>query len=246
MSAAEIARLPRPQLKPANGPPPKRVVVRDLKEGWGLAARPADEVTIEYVGADYRTGKVLWRSRDRLGPFRFQLGGFAVIHGWERGLVGMKVGGRRELVIPSRLATGAGPRTYVVDLLAIHRQKPPIALGASDGREDPGAPTVYLPSPPPPKKLFVSELRKGTGRTVRIPGKATVKYVGVGYESGSSFFNAWGPDLPSHIALEDRGSVWARALTGMRVGGQREVFVPARLAYGGGPLVYAFELTSID
>ncbi len=247
MSPPEIAQLSEPKISPHTGPAPNRLEVKDLEKGWGTAAAVADAVTIEYVGADYRTGDVLWHSRDHLGPFRFQLGGSAVISGWEQGLVGLKVGGRRELIIPSRLATGNGARTYVVDLLAVHRQTElPVAVGASDGAEEPGAPTVFLPSPPPPQKLFVSEIRKGTGRTVQIPGEVTVKYVGVDYKSGSSFFNAWGPNLPSHISLEDRGSIWARALAGMQVGGQRDVFVPARLAYGGGPLVYAFELTSID
>lgn len=247
MTPAEVAQLSEPKISPHSGPAPKRLKVKDLEKGWGTAAVVADEVTIEYVGADYRTGTVLWRSRDRLGPFRFQLGGSGVIPGWEQGLVGLKVGGRRELIIPSRLATGNGHRTYVVDLLAVHRQANlPIAVGASDGPEEPGSPTVFMPSPPPPKELIVSEISKGTGRTVRIPGRVTVKYVGVDYKSGSSFFNAWGPNLPSRIALEDRGSIWTRALAGMQVGGQREVFVPARLAYGGGPLVYAFQLTSID
>jgi peptidylprolyl isomerase len=247
MSPVEVAQLDEPKISPHSGPAPQRLEVKDLEKGRGTAAAVADEVTIEYVGADYKTGTVLWRSRGRLGPFRFQLGGSGVIPGWERGLVGLKVGGRRELIVPSRLATGNRHRTYVVDLLGVHRQtKLPIAVGASDGPEKPGSPTVFLPSPPPSKKLIVSEIDKGTGRTVRIPGKATVKYVGVDYKSGSSFFNAWGPNLPSHIALEDRGGIWAQALAGMQVGGQREVFVPARLAYGGGPLVYAFQLTSID
>jgi FKBP-type peptidyl-prolyl cis-trans isomerase len=247
MSPAEIAQLSKPRVKSPGGSPPEHLQIRDLENGWGAVAAQADEVTIEYVGADYRTGAERWRSRDRLGPFRFQLGGYGVIQGWEQGLRGMRVGGRREMVIPSKLATGEGARIYVVDLLAVHRQtKPPIAVGASDGPRDPGMPRATLPNPPVPQKLVVKELRRGSGKVAEIPGEVTVKYVGIDYKSGYSFFNAWGPNLPSRLSLEDNRSVWARGLAGMRVGGRRELFIPAKLGYGGGSILYAFELTSIN
>ena len=245
MSAAEIEHLTEPRIKTPSGPPPERLEVSDIRRGWGRVAAAADEVTIEFAGVGYRRGEGRWRSRDALGPFRFQLGGYGVIAGWERGIAGMKVGGRRELRVPARLATGQGARIYVIDLLAVHRQTgSSTALGASDGPQDPGKPTVALPRPPP-KEIVVTEVRKGSGKPVEIPGHATVKYVGVDYRTDYSFFNAWGPNLPSRLLLEDAHSVWARGLAGMRVGGRRQIFVPAKLAYGGGPLVFVLELTAV-
>src|SRR5438045_1428876 len=72
------------------------------------AARPGDTVTVQYVGANYKGGKQFDASWDRGQPFTFPLGGGQVIPGWDKGVVGMKVGGRRELIIPPAL--GYGPR----------------------------------------------------------------------------------------------------------------------------------------
>jgi peptidylprolyl isomerase len=246
MSAAEIAQIARPQIEPPSGQPPERLVVKDLAKGWGIAAEPSDEVTIEYVGAGY-DGVERWRSRGRLEAFRFLLGGYGVIPGWEQGVVGMRVGGRRELIVPARLASGEGARIYVIDLLAVHRQtQVPTVGGAADGPQDPGRPTWRVPNRPPPRHLVVEELRRGSGPPLRPPATATVKYLAVDYATGTAFFNAWGPSLPSVISLADPQSVWTRGLTGMKVGGQRRLVIPAKLGFGSGPLIYAVELTSID
>jgi FKBP-type peptidyl-prolyl cis-trans isomerase len=110
------------------GAPPTELVVRDLEEGSGPAAKPGDEVTVHYVGVNYRTGKEFDASWDRGEPFTFKLGEGLVVEGWEQGIPGMKPNGRRELIIPPELGYGYG-RTegippgstliFVVDLLAV-------------------------------------------------------------------------------------------------------------------------------
>jgi peptidylprolyl isomerase len=118
----------KPKVEVPKGPPPKKLVIKDLEKGKGPEAKIGDEVTVEYVGVDYKTGKQFDASWDRGEPFTFELGVGQVIAGWEQGIEGMKVGGRRELIIPPDLAYGSegggsiAPNStliFVVDLLAI-------------------------------------------------------------------------------------------------------------------------------
>lgn len=110
------------------GPPPTQLESADLRVGTGPAATAGDQVTVQYVLATYSTRKVIqssWTSQ----PFQFTLGEGQVIPGWDKGVVGMRVGGRRELIIPPSLGYGAqspgsgiAPNdtlVFVVDLLKI-------------------------------------------------------------------------------------------------------------------------------
>jgi peptidylprolyl isomerase len=117
-----------PTVTPPSGPAPTKLVTKDLIVGTGPEAKAGDSVTVNYVGVLYKGGKVFDASWKRNETFPFVLGKSQVIPGWEQGIVGMKVGGRRELIIPSGLAYGAkgSPPTippnsaliFVVDLLA--------------------------------------------------------------------------------------------------------------------------------
>lgn len=82
-------------------------MVHDIVQGHGPAAKAGQTLTVQYVGASYATGAQFDASWDRGQPFQFQLGAGMVIAGWDRGLVGMKVGGRRQLIVPAALAYGA-------------------------------------------------------------------------------------------------------------------------------------------
>ena len=123
------AKKTKPKVTVPKGPPPKQLVVRELAEGTGAEAKAGDEVTVQYVGVSYGNGKEFDSSWSRHEPFAFQLGLGQVIPGWEQGIEGMKVGGRRELIIPPELAYGEagsppaiGPNetlVFVVDLLAV-------------------------------------------------------------------------------------------------------------------------------
>jgi peptidylprolyl isomerase len=133
-TAAEQAEAPKqktkPQVQTPEGAPPKQLVTNDLEEGSGPAAKTGDEVTVQYVGVNYKSGKEFDSSWSRSEPFPFTLGSGLVIQGWEEGIEGMKAGGRRELVIPPDL--GYGPAgsppaippnetlVFVVDLEAIN------------------------------------------------------------------------------------------------------------------------------
>lgn len=116
-----ITNKTKPKVDVPKGPPPKKLVIKDLEKGKGPSAKAGDEVTVEYVGVDYKTGKQFDASWDRGEPFTFELGTGGVIAGWEQGIEGMKVGGRRELIIPPNLAYGPekGTLVFVVDMLAI-------------------------------------------------------------------------------------------------------------------------------
>ncbi|HEU0024729.1 MAG TPA: FKBP-type peptidyl-prolyl cis-trans isomerase [Thermoleophilaceae bacterium] len=111
------------------GSPPRALRKEDIVKGRGPAAQPGDSVTMHYVGVTFSTGGQFDASWDGGTPFGpFQLGSGQVIEGWDRGIVGMRVGGRRKLVIPPELAYGSvgqgpiGPNEtliFVVDLVAI-------------------------------------------------------------------------------------------------------------------------------
>lgn len=129
-SPRQAANRDEPNLRPPEGPPPEDLVVRDLILGSGAVARPGDELTVEYIGIRY-DGSPFTNSWERSKPFRFRLGAnsFRVNPGWEKGLRGMRVGGRRELVIPPKLLFqgGALPESkpmdtlvYVIDLVALN------------------------------------------------------------------------------------------------------------------------------
>jgi peptidylprolyl isomerase len=105
--AATTETATKPKVTVPSGPPPKTLEIKDLKEGTGPAAKAGDQLTVQYVGVTYANGKQFDASWDRGQPFQFQLGAGMVIPGWDQGLVGMKAGGRRELIIPPNLGYGA-------------------------------------------------------------------------------------------------------------------------------------------
>jgi peptidylprolyl isomerase len=123
------AEKTRPKVTVPKGAPPKKLEVKEIEEGSGAEAKAGDEVTVQYVGVNYKNGKEFDASWDRGEPFSFQLGAGMVIPGWDQGVEGMKIGGRRELIIPPELAYGPegsppaiGPNEtliFVIDLLEV-------------------------------------------------------------------------------------------------------------------------------
>ncbi len=105
-SAAEPAQSgtaeakPKPKVTVPEGDPPTSLQVDDLEQGTGPAAKPGSRLSVNYVGVNYSNGEEFDSSFSTGAPFDFQLGAGMVIPGWNQGLEGMKVGGRRRLVIP--------------------------------------------------------------------------------------------------------------------------------------------------
>ena len=116
----------KPEIEVPEGEPPTELETEDIVVGDGPEAKTGDTVSMQYVGVNYSNGKEFDASWDRGEPFTFQLGSGQVIPGWDEGIPGMKVGGRRELIIPPDLAYGEagsppsiGPNEtliFVVDL----------------------------------------------------------------------------------------------------------------------------------
>ncbi len=116
-----------PKVTPPSGPPPTKLVTKEIITGTGPEAKAGESVTVNYVGVLYKGGSEFDASWKRNEPFTFVLGRGQVIPGWDQGVAGMKVGGRRMLIIPAPLgygAKGSPPKippnaalVFVVDLL---------------------------------------------------------------------------------------------------------------------------------
>jgi peptidylprolyl isomerase len=121
--------LERPRIEKPEGDIPFELGIEDMVVGEGEEATAGKKVTVHYVGVAFRSGEEFDASWNRNQPFEFKLGKGQVIPGWDQGVQGMRVGGRRKLTIPSAMAYGARgaggaiephePLVFVVDLLAV-------------------------------------------------------------------------------------------------------------------------------
>ncbi|MGW0565169.1 FKBP-type peptidyl-prolyl cis-trans isomerase [Streptomyces sp. NPDC003016] len=98
--------IEKPEVDFPGGEPPKDLQIRDIWEGDGAVAQAGQNVKVHYVGVAFSTGEEFDSSWNRGTPLQFPLGAGRVIAGWDQGVQGMKVGGRRELIIPPHLAYG--------------------------------------------------------------------------------------------------------------------------------------------
>lgn len=121
--------MKKPEVTIPDEAAPAELVIDDITVGDGNEATAGANVTVHYVGVSWSTGAQFDSSWDRLEPFRFGLGQGQVIQGWDEGVQGMKIGGRRRLTIPPHMgygAQGAGgviapneTLVFVVDLLEV-------------------------------------------------------------------------------------------------------------------------------
>ena len=121
--------MEKPEIEFPGDEPPTDLVITDVTEGDGAEATSGSTVSVHYVGVAHSTGEEFDASYNRGAPLQFRLGIGQVIEGWDRGVEGMKVGGRRQLLIPPHLGygdRGAGgvikpgeTLIFVVDLLEV-------------------------------------------------------------------------------------------------------------------------------
>jgi peptidylprolyl isomerase len=226
-----------------------QLTVSDLVVGTGDAVAPGATVTVQYVGVGGISGKKFDSSWDRGQPATFPLGN--VIKGWQDGIPGMKLGGRRLLVIPGAQAYGANPPSgsgilaneplvFVVDL--VPTPVPTVAphvtgtAGVTVTGAPGSAPTVTV-SPETAKvtQLTVSDLVVGTGAEVAPGATVTAHYVGVGAISGKTFDSSWTRGQPAQFPLANVIKGWQDGIPGMKVGGRRLLVIPGAQAYGANP-----------
>jgi peptidylprolyl isomerase len=127
----ELTDMDKPEVDFPGGEPPADLQQTDLTVGDGAEATPGRTAVVHYVGVAFSTGEEFDASWNRGRPFEFKLGQGQVIPGWDQGVAGMRVGGRRRLTIPSAMAYGArgaggviGPNetlVFVVDLIGVRR-----------------------------------------------------------------------------------------------------------------------------
>jgi peptidylprolyl isomerase len=268
----DLDERPELELEPIDEAPDE-LVVDDIVEGDGDEVQPGDTVEVQYLGVltDGTEFDSSW-SRDA-EPISFGLN--EVIVGWGEGLVGMREGGRRSLVIPADLAYGAEGRpgippdatlVFVVDLLSIQPEPEP----GDDGMPTPGvevtsvsadldaAPEVELaPAADAPEGIVVDDIVAGDGATVSDDDddRVEVHFVGL-LTDGTEYESSWAQGLPVEFNLSHVIEGVGDGLRGMQVGGRRVIVVPPDLGYGpmGTPnmavppeatLVYVFDLLAV-
>ena len=210
------------------------ISVSDYVIGEGPTAVKGGEVEVNYTG--YLTdGTVFDSSLPRKRPFTFELGAGRVIKGWDEGVEGMKVGGKRKLVIPAALGYGerrAGkipPNSTLIFTIELLNFTPPLPppqpLTAFDGK---AVATKKLD-----KGLVVADFKLGDGPEANTGDTVSVHYRGT-LKDGTEFDSSLARPRPLVFPL-GQGRVikgWDLGIVGMKVGGLRKLIIPAELAYG--------------
>jgi peptidylprolyl isomerase len=211
---------------------PTELVITDITEGEGEEASEGSTVYVYYVGVLSEDGK---RFDGNFGsdPFAVTLGTGAVIKGWDTGLLGMKVGGRRQLDIPADLAYGSAGSgeaippdsaiSFIVDVVAI---VPPI---------DPAdAPEITIEGGDNVDALVSEDLVVGDGDEATTGSNVLVHIIAFNGATGEELATTWGDPSPVALLLEEGGSLpgLVEGIPGMKVGGRRQLTIPFADAFG--------------
>ncbi|HEX3830264.1 MAG TPA: FKBP-type peptidyl-prolyl cis-trans isomerase [Sporichthyaceae bacterium] len=254
-----------PKIAEGTAPTPLDLVVRDLIVGTGAEATASDTVNLRYEGAVYSDGKVFDASwKQGPAPTNFALPTMGP--GLGGGIVGMKIGGRREIVVPAFMAYGSdspagsgipanSALVFVVDLVGIGA--PPQAPGnvpvlptpssaPAGAGALPGIPAITANATDLTKEpkiargtgsastaLVIRDLVVGTGKVALASDSVNVRYEGALFSDGSVFDASWknGP-APVPFALTGVVPGFGGGIVGMKIGGRREIVIPASMGYG--------------
>jgi peptidylprolyl isomerase len=260
----DLEAKPEIDLEPADEAPTE-VVIDDIVEGDGDAVHGGAQLEVQYVGL-LTNGTEFDSSWSRGEPAQFGLDG--VIEGWGEGLVGMKAGGRRSLVIPADKAYGemgsgdtippGATLVFVVDLVSVTNIE---ANGVDVGSvsDDVGEePTVEVTAADDAwvDGLVIEDVVVGDGAEVPADGDPRVKvhYMGL-LRDGTEFDSSWSGE-PVEFNLSQVIPGWDEGLRGMKAGGRRTLIIPPSLGYGpegtsdgtippNAPLVFVVDLVEI-
>src|SRR3954469_26046910 len=225
--------LPKPEVKiPATLP--TDLVVTDLTEGTGTGAVTGDTVVVHYVGVRSEDGKEFDNSYDRGTPFPVTLGAGRVIEGWDKGLLGIKPGGRRQLDIPAAMAYGDAPPStdviqpgdalsFVVDAVTVIPKAAPA-----------DAPDVTIPPTPNNTEQTSTDLIVGQGADIQPGQTVAVQLLAFSAADGKLLDSSWKQGTPLTF-VPGAGQLppgLEKAVEGMKIGGRRQVQIPFADAFG--------------
>src|SRR3954469_6602242 len=225
--------LPKPEVKlPATLP--TDLVITDLTEGTGTGAVTGDTVVVHYVGVRSEDGKEFDNSYDRGTPFAVTLGVGQVIEGWDKGLLGIKPGGRRQLDIPAAMAYGDAPPStdviqpgdalsFVIDAVTVIPKVDPA-----------DAPDVTIPPTPNNTEQTSTDLIVGQGADIQPGQTVAVQLLAFSAADGKLLDSSWKQGTPLTF-VPGAGQLppgLEKAVEGMKIGGRRQVQIPFADAFG--------------
>jgi len=228
---AETDSSDKPVVEVPAGPAPTELEINDLSTGDGKVAAPGDYLTMHYVGVLHADGSEFDSSWSRDTTFSFALGVGQVITGWDEGIVGMAVGGRRVLSIPSEMAYGSASPSpaipadsalvFVVDLLG--------AVSPVDEIDNADAPV---------DELQVEVIEAGTGAEILAGQVVEVHFVAVDQVTGDVIDNTWIGGQPAQFVVGSEPAQtidgWNEALVGAHVGDRLRILIPAGMGIADG------------
>jgi len=213
---------------------PTDLVITDLTEGTGTGAVNGDTVVVNYVGVRSKDGKEFDNSYDRGKPFPVTLGIGQVIEGWDKGLVGIKPGGRRQLDIPASMAYGDSPPStdviqkgdalsFVIDAITVIPKVDPA-----------NKPDITVPPTPNATEQTSKDLIVGTGADIKPGQTVAVQLLAFSAADGKLINSSWEQGTPLTFVPGEHQLPpgLEKAVEGMKIGGRRQVQIPFADAFG--------------
>ncbi|WEH42694.1 FKBP-type peptidyl-prolyl cis-trans isomerase [Streptomyces sp. NBC_01218] len=242
----------KPTLAKGAGDPPKELKTTVISEGDGAELKNGDAIQVNYLGQAWDSTKPFDNSFDRKAPFDLTLGAGMVIQGWDKGLLGQKVGSRVQLVIPPDLGYGEQGQgdikpnatlVFVIDVVKAV-QIPASAKGTEVPQKDAAlpkvgtgtdgkAPSVTVPKSDPPAKLSSTYVLESDGEVVKDTDSVVVNYVGLLWKDGKTFDSTYEQGKTQTFPLEQVTLKGLKSgLVGKKVGSRVLLVIPPDQGFG--------------